>query len=180
MLSAILCPFKKRGVSMFSFRGLVFLFLAVACFAKSNPAPLPDKLLSAKTVFLDNKSGTAYIGDDAYDSMSKWGRFSLVNADAKPDVIFRLQVRSEDGGTVTSGDVTDDHNGGANVAMRSSAVVFRYTVLSVVDPATNEVLWQNEVRWGSGKRSMVPGAVWFPLSTAKSLIGDLRKRIDKK
>ena len=40
--------------------------------------PLPRRVLEAKTVYLDNRSGLASLGDRAYDEMTKWGRHKIV------------------------------------------------------------------------------------------------------
>jgi hypothetical protein len=41
-------------------------------------APLPDKLLAAKTIYLENWSGDADLVDDIYEELQGWNRFKVV------------------------------------------------------------------------------------------------------
>jgi hypothetical protein len=50
-------------------------------------APLPEKLLTAKTIFVENHCG-ARLGDKAYAELTKWGRFQVVTDRAKADVVL--------------------------------------------------------------------------------------------
>jgi hypothetical protein len=62
------------------------LFLSVFCIlyfsstglAKTKHAPLPDQILQAKTVCLVNQTEFASLGDKAFDELTKWGRFKIV------------------------------------------------------------------------------------------------------
>src|SRR5260370_2387176 len=62
-------------------RKIAVLFAFVVCLsahANTKHAPLPEQVLKAKTVYVDNQSGLASLGDKAYDELSKWGRFKIV------------------------------------------------------------------------------------------------------
>ena len=48
-------------------------------FAKDKKhLPLPSQVTDAKTVYIDNQSGIAAMGDKAYQQLEKWGRFQVV------------------------------------------------------------------------------------------------------
>jgi hypothetical protein len=49
-----------------AFLGLMLLCAAIAIAQRNSYAPLPDKVIKAKTVFLVNASGTTKFGDALY------------------------------------------------------------------------------------------------------------------
>ena len=49
-----------------------------------------QKVLSAKTIFVDNQTTDAELQHDAYLGMSKWGRYEIVDAPQKADLVLRL------------------------------------------------------------------------------------------
>ena len=81
---------------------LLFVF-AFSCAAKDKHLPLPVAVFSAKTVFIDNQSGMAKIGDRAYEELRKWGRFQIVSDRKDADLIFLLSAEEHTTGYVTSG-----------------------------------------------------------------------------
>jgi hypothetical protein len=79
--------------------------------------PLPATVLAAKTVFIDNQTGIAKLGDRAYEELKKWGRFQIVADRKQADLIFLLTAQEHDGGYVTTGGGqtgTVDSNGNIN------------------------------------------------------------------
>jgi len=69
-----------------------WLAVALVCFvttadAKTKRAPLPDELLSAKTVYLVNNTGYQSALDTAYAQFQKWGRFSIVTNKETADIV---------------------------------------------------------------------------------------------
>jgi hypothetical protein len=56
------------------------------------PAPLPAKVINAKTIFIQNDSGHAEIADKAYRALSAWGRYQIVDSSAKADLIVILAI----------------------------------------------------------------------------------------
>jgi hypothetical protein len=73
-------------------------------FAKGHRhAPLPAKVLTAKTVYLDNKTGYEIFADRAYDEFAKWGRFRVVQSAKDADLVVLLSASVYHGGYVTSG-----------------------------------------------------------------------------
>jgi hypothetical protein len=69
------------------FAALLFVSLIGTSYAKAKHAPLPSELLSAKTVFLVNKTGYQSALDTAYDQFQKWGRFSIVQDKDSADLV---------------------------------------------------------------------------------------------
>ncbi len=72
----------------------VVLCFALCTFALSakekQHLPLPATVLAAKTVFIDNQTGMAKLGDRAYEELKKWGRFQIVSDRKQADLIFLL------------------------------------------------------------------------------------------
>jgi hypothetical protein len=79
------------------------LAMSTAAFAKGHKhTPLPAKVLSAKTVYLENKTGYEKFSDRAYDELEKWGRFRVVDSVKDADLVFLLSASVYHGGYVTS------------------------------------------------------------------------------
>jgi hypothetical protein len=66
--------------------------LLASAYAKHEKMPLPQKLMIAKTVYIDNQSGFADLGDKCYDELRKWGRFQIVGSAEKADVVLLLSA----------------------------------------------------------------------------------------
>ena len=158
----------------------LFLFIGVTTFAISSAAkdrhlPLPPQITTAKTVYIDNQSGIAKLGDRAYQQLQKWGRFQVVQDRKQADLIFLLSAREYNGGYVTSGSSTTgtvDESG--NINTNSSPTYTRpvsvnYTYLTVIDPKTGDNLWSDSKQWGNLYNGFH--------SATKGLIDDLEKRI---
>jgi hypothetical protein len=133
--------------------------------------------MTAKTVYIDNHSGQAAIGDRAYGAITKWGRFQVVLDRRQADLILLLTAREYNGGYVTSGGRqtgTVDDNGNIETTTSptyTSPVRVGYTYLTIVDPRTGENLWSESKRWGN----LYTGFH----SATKGLIEALKKRIEE-
>ena len=57
---------------------------------EKNHVPLPAQVIAAKTVYIDNQSEGASVGDKAREELRKWGRFQLVSDRAGGGFNFRL------------------------------------------------------------------------------------------
>jgi hypothetical protein len=64
---------------------------------KSKYAPLPKQILAGKKVFLLNLSDRPRVLDDAYKTLSKWGRYEIVAERGDADLIlaFTTEVTGE-------------------------------------------------------------------------------------
>src|SRR5258705_11297968 len=82
--------------------GIAFCTSASSAKEKQH-LPLPATVLAAKTVFIDNQTGMAKLGDRAYEELKKWGRFQIVADRKQADLIFLLTAQEHDGGYVTTG-----------------------------------------------------------------------------
>ena len=109
---------------------LLLLAFWTAALAKTVHAPLPDKLLQAKTVYIDNQSNFAVVTDQALEELTKWGRFSIVSDKSKADVAFIFTaVNRAVGSSPTSATEV-----GTSVLVENKTVYDCSTTLTVVDP----------------------------------------------
>jgi hypothetical protein len=63
---------------------------AVVVVGQKAYAPLPDKVVAARTVMLVNQSGTARFGDDLYHQIKAWNRWQVVTDRGKADLVLVL------------------------------------------------------------------------------------------
>ncbi len=80
-------------------------------------APLPDQIVSAKTVFLINETGKAKFGDAVYKQIKTWNRWQVITDKTQADLVL----------------VVTDKGG-----MKSLNPSF---YLNVIDPKTGKELW---------------------------------------
>jgi hypothetical protein len=152
---------------------MLFVFVS-SSFAKHEKMPLPRQLMTAKAIFIDNRSGFADIGDRAYDELKKWGRFQVVDSAEKADVVLLFSANEYVSGYSsnsyhnTSGNVSDSGNINAQTYGRTSsnAVVSGRTYVTVVDPKNGASLWSDSRSWG-----------WR--SATRGLVKDLRERMEQ-
>src|SRR5690348_14460258 len=100
--------YRKRGFGMQALPRTAFLYavvvsLSVVSAARDKHLPLPPQIASAKTVYIDNQSGVAKLGDRCYTQIEKWGRFKVVQDPKAADLIFLLSANEYTRGYVTSG-----------------------------------------------------------------------------
>jgi hypothetical protein len=157
---------------------LGFALCALTSSAKEKQhLPLPATVLAAKTVFIDNQTGMAKLGDRAYEELKKWGRFQIVADRKQADLIFLLSAQERDGGYVTSGGgQTGTVDSSGNIRTSSDPtytthVTVGYTYLTVFDAKSGDNLWSDSKRWGN----LYTGFH----SATKSLINALKKRMDE-
>ncbi len=170
----------RRTISLLS--AVCILSFSSSGLAKTKHAPLPLQILQAKTVYIDNQSGLAYIGDRAYDEVSKWGRFKIVNSAKDADVVFLLSAAEyvsgyrTDTDSTTRGTVDDSGNVQLNTdsTARTRAQTSGVTFLTVLNPKNGAALWSNQKTWGSGLVGLA-----FARSATRSLLKELRKRIEE-
>jgi hypothetical protein len=179
----------------------LLVFLAVTAFTtegvtKAKHLPLPPQIGAAKTVYIDNQSGVAKLGDRCYQEIQKWGRFQVVQDRRRADLILLLSAREYNRGYVTSGGGTTgtinssgsintttsgnqttgtiDSSGTINTTSTptyTQPVTVGYTYMTVVDPKTGDNLWSDSKRWGN----LYTGFH----SATKGLVDELMKRINE-
>lgn len=157
---------------------LVAFALCPSLLAHTKHAPLPNEILRAKTICLANQTGFASLGDKAFDELTKWGRFKIVQNPEDADLVLVLSATSTVTGfdTRTSGNTTGTVNDSGNVQLssestsRSRSTTVSYTYLTVVDQKTGTHLWADVKQWGS---------LIHPVSATRSLVKELRARIEE-
>jgi hypothetical protein len=134
--------------------------VALATLAFAAPAQdmkhhgLPPKILSAKSVYFDDRTDSRHIRDKALSQLKKWGRFEIVKDPTQADLILLLSASPYKGGYIIySGGQTGTIQKSGNIEAdpvptfnRASPV--RYAYLTVIDPDTGEGLWNGFHVWG--------------------------------
>jgi hypothetical protein len=80
---------------------LLILLFPLLCQAKTKvipPAPLPDQVTHAKTVFLVNAGGSDLAFDEFYQDMKAWGKYQIVGNQDQADLILELRYWTEHDG----------------------------------------------------------------------------------
>lgn len=175
---------------------LCMVVLSVVCSAKDKHLPLPPQVINAKTVYIDNQSGIAKLGDKCYTQLEKWGRFKVIQDPKQADLILLLSAHEYTSGYVTTGgDSTstvsttstvntttagDQTTGTVNASgtvntttdpIYTTPMTVGYTYLTVIDPKTGDNLWSASKRWGN----LYTGFH----SATKGLVDDLMKRVNE-
>lgn len=127
----------------------------------NDKAPLPANVLSARKIYVDNRTGDAVIQNHAYLELAKWGRFQLVDAPQKADVILRL-LGSDSATFVPAGEKAYVYGPEAHVARLQGAdgqVPGGFTRLSLIDPKSGVALWTEErkTRGPEAKQRLIDG-----------------------
>jgi hypothetical protein len=164
----------RRNISFLL--AVCILSFSSSALAKTKHAPLPDQILHAKTVCFVNQTQIASLGDKAFDELTKWGRFKIVQKPEEADLVLVLSATSTVTGfdTQTSGNTTGAVDDSGNVQLsgqstsRSRATTVSYTYLTAIDPKTGTHLWSDVKQWGS---------LFYPVSATRSLVKELRERI---
>ena len=167
---------------MTSHRCLPYLFLLCFC---ASPAPsdahqqlakLP-KILSAKTVYFDNQTGSEAVGTAAVAQLRKWGRFQIVHDKQTTDLIFLLSADPYNGGHIifASGQTgtmdSDGHIEQDRVPNYNRLAPVRDAYLTVIDPRSGQSLWSDSHVWG--------GLLTGKNSVGARLVQKLQKQIEK-
>ena len=69
---------------------LAIVLVASPIFAADKYPPLPASVTAAKTVFIDNQTGSSQVTDKAYEALTKWGRYKIVNDAKDADLVLRF------------------------------------------------------------------------------------------
>lgn len=154
---------------------LAIVFYSISLSAKTPHAPLPKDVMNAKTVYIDNKSGFANIGDRAYDELRKWGRFKIVDNPKDADIVLLLSSSAYEGGYTTTGTInatTTDYGSTSQttgtVSTQSHPVTHRYTHITLVNPKTGDNLWSDSRPWG-----------YHFHSATRGILQEFRKRVEE-
>lgn len=125
---------------------VLFLTLLVRP-AGAGPKSLPDAIIHAHTVFVENETGFNELQYALVLELSKWGRFELSDSREKADLVMRLDngnhVRAVPDGQFPSGPM--------NAFGETAEVPKGHTRIALLDPKNNAMLWSDTHRTDGGK-----------------------------
>ncbi len=144
-------PFRRMA-----FQGAFILgiMLAASLAWAQNEIENPKAILSATTLYFEDKSGVDAVGRKASTELSKWGRFQIVADRKNADLIVELSTDPHQGGNlVMSGGQTGtiDSQGRVEedpIPNRNKLAPVQYAFLTVMDARTGKTLWSASQRWG--------------------------------
>jgi len=113
--------------------------------ANEKRGAVSSKVLSAKTIYVDNQTNDAELQHDAYMALSKWGRYEIVDSPQKADVVLRLSgssvVKFVPGGdpsaTYNPKPVSEKFAAGDELAPPGC------TRLTLIEPKSGTTLWSD-------------------------------------
>jgi hypothetical protein len=77
--------------AMSALASIVMVFLGVGLLQARDPrSPVPPKILTAHTIYIDNQTPDAGLQLDAVMGLSRWGRLAIVDTPQKADIVLRL------------------------------------------------------------------------------------------
>ncbi len=135
-------------------------------------APLPAMVLTAKTIYIDNKSDRQAVADMAYTQLMKWGKYKVVDSKEKADLVLVLTLayshtEREDSDYVSLYNNKTGAWTSGNVPGGTSTITWTYTQMRLVDPKTTDVMWADQ-------------RVWLRKGSATEwLIQSLRQRVEE-
>lgn len=137
--------------------------------AGNTPNSVPQSVLNAKSVYVENLTTDAQLQTAIYADLTKWGRYQIVDATQKADLILRLSngniVRFVSGDAANS-PATETKAANSAPPAADESVPPGFTRITLVDPKTGNPLWS-----GLRKTSGSP-ATWH-------LLDGLREAIEK-
>jgi hypothetical protein len=136
---------------------ILVLSLALPALA-GDKAPLPAKLVNAKTAFVFNDGTWVKVYDKFYNELKKWNRFQLVESKDEADIVIALSNRP---GSTTVGVATVGTSSGVVVGGSESKFY-----IYITDAKDGTPLWSDST-----------GETLLVSNSAKKLVKRLRKRM---
>jgi len=132
-----------RSLGIFS---LILVLWLAPLLVGANTGELPQTLLRAHTVYLENETGFTELGYVAVFELDKWGRYEVAESREKADLIMRLDSGAHvrqlpDGQVPTLGSSASVENPVPN----------GYTRIALLDPKSGQVLWSQMHKTEGGK-----------------------------
>jgi hypothetical protein len=124
--------------------GLIVCLIALQ--TRAVPKPLPEAVVRAHTVFLENETGFLQLQYSTTLELTKWGHFDLADNRDKADLVMRLESASHVR-VVPQGQFPS--SGGDAAA--DGDIPRGYTRISLLDPKTDTVLWSDTHKAEGGK-----------------------------
>jgi hypothetical protein len=133
----------KKMTSVFFF-ALMFLSVELSQ-ANEKRGAVSSKIISAKTIYVDNQTTDAELQHDAYMALGKWGRYEIVDSPQKADVVLRLSgssvVKFVPGGdpsaTYNPKPISEKSAAGEELAPPGC------TRLTLIEPKSGATLWSD-------------------------------------
>jgi hypothetical protein len=133
----------KKIASVF-FLAAMLLDLGIAR-ANDKRGALSSKVLSARTIYVDNQTNDAELQHDAYMGLGKWGRYEIVDSPQKADVVLRLSgssvVKFVPGGNPSA--TYNPKPVSADSAEAQELAPPGYTRITLVEPKNGTTLWSD-------------------------------------
>jgi len=129
------------------------LVAAIPGYTQKELAKSP-KMMSAKTVYFEDRTGADSVAAAAVAQLKKWGRFQVVKDKKEADLIFMFSADPYKGGYIvlaSGGTGTMDENGNVKedrVPNYNVQAPVRDAYLSVIDPKNGQLLWSDSHVWG--------------------------------
>jgi len=134
-------------------------------------APLPAKVMTAKTIFIQNDSGYAEMADTAYTQLKAWGKYQIVDAKEKADLVLVLAITTRESAGTSPGWVSlhnSETGSWTNGTVSSpSTSTLHFTQIRLINAATGDTAWADQRLW----RRKRPGT--------EELIRALRQRVEE-
>ena len=145
---------------------LMAMFAAQSAIAQT--APLPPKIITARTVYIVNKTNQADVSDALYRLLGKWGYFQIVENQKDADLVFEMTMQTHQ--EIASGTTAVTNQITPQTRITSGSGPYSYTtgevMMNIRDAKTDQSLWVNT------KPFSKKGAT-------HDLLADLKKRIER-
>lgn len=151
----------------------------LAAAKEKKHAPLSANILAAKTVYIENRTGSTKVADKAYEELESWGRFRVVTDRKDADLILLFSKEEYVAGSITSGGSQTstgniDESGNMNVETQrspasTSVLRQRRVYMTVVDPKTGDNLWNDSTTYSG----------WTGSGYASHLVKRFKQRIEE-
>lgn len=129
----------------------VLLLVAVLGLASlrmpASPNALPDAVVSARTIYLENETGFPELQYAAILELNKWGHFDYAESREKSDLVLRL----ESGSHVRVLPVGQYPGSSAKPNTETSSIPAGHTRIVLLDPKTSATLWSDIHKTEGGK-----------------------------
>src|SRR5271155_4174746 len=139
---------------------LLVLLATLAAFAlpasaqSGKHSQLSPKILSAKSVYFDDRTGAPAAAKKAAEQLKKWGRYQIVSDRKQADLILLFSADPYKGGYIIvsggqtatigkNGEIEED-----SIPTFNKLAPVRDAYLTVIDPCTGESLWSDSRVWG--------------------------------
>jgi hypothetical protein len=131
---------------------LVTLAVSISAQPQRQLAQSP-RILSARSVYFEDRTGVDAVGNKALARLKKWGKFQIVQDQKQADLVFMLSADPYKGGQIITsggqtGTIENGHIDEDRVPNYNRQAPIRQVYLTVIDPKTGENLWSGSHRWG--------------------------------